>query len=97
MAPGPIDESPEVPELQGPPEVLEAIDQFLTDPSTGVRAGRPKHKGSFPVYRGGQTFFPEQEQAEVESKDDSSPHWLLIVGVGLVVVGLLVRWYLRRK
>ena len=42
------------------------------------------------------------EQAELETPDIdeetwTNRHWLLIVGVGLVGIGLLIRWWLRRK
>jgi len=42
------------------------------------------------------------EEAELETPDIdeetwANRHWLLIVGVGLVGIGLIVRWWLRRK
>ena len=96
------------PELQGPPEVLEAIDRFLADPSTGTRGSRPQrklrgHGDGFPKYQvGHQTFFPAEEQAELEypisdGESYKTPHWLLITGLGLVIVGVLVRWWLRGR
>jgi hypothetical protein len=69
----------------------------MTNPHEDDIVGDP-----WPVYQGGQTFFPAEEQAKVEkqpSEDESykTPHWLLLTGVGLVVVGLIVRWLVRRR
>ena len=89
-----------------PEEIQETLDQMREDPNYGVRWGRLRHKPEaeqFPVYQAGhQTFFPAEEQAEVEdqSSDEESyktPHWLLLTGVGLVIVGLLIRWLVRRR
>lgn len=47
-------------------------------------------------------LFEDVEEAELEDTDIdeetwANRHWLLIVGVGLVGIGLLVRWWLRRR
>lgn len=42
----------------------------------------------------------EQAELEDESSDVESytnRHWLLIAGLGLVFVGLLVRWWVRKR
>lgn len=81
-----------VPELQGPPEVIEAIDRFLADPSSGVQAGRPKRK----------TVDDEVEDAEIEHPEEDESkfidrNWMLILGLGVVVLGLLIRWLVKRR
>jgi hypothetical protein len=37
------------------------------------------------------------ESPEIEEEAWIDRHWLLIVGVGLVGIGLVVRWWLRRN
>ena len=45
----------------------------------------------------------EVEDAVVETKEDiddpkwADRHWLLIVGLGVVVLGLLIRWLVKRR
>jgi hypothetical protein len=37
------------------------------------------------------------ETPDIDEETWTNRHWLLIVGVGLVGIGLLVRWWLRQK
>lgn len=45
----------------------------------------------------------EIEDAEIETEEDiddpkwADRHWLLIVGCGLVVLGLLFRWMVKKR
>lgn len=39
----------------------------------------------------------ELETPGIDEETWTNRHWLLIVGVGLVGIGLLIRWWLRRK
>lgn len=47
--------------------------------------------------------FKDWEDAEIENDskidEESYPryNWLLITGVGVVVLGLLIRWWVRRR
>lgn len=44
----------------------------------------------------------EVENAEIEQPEDDESkfidsHWLLILGLGLVGIGLLIRWWVKRR
>ena len=70
----------------------------MTNPREDEIVGDP-----WPKYQvGHQTYFPAEEQAELETSASEkeqykTPHWLLITGVGLVIVGILIRWWVRRR
>jgi len=37
------------------------------------------------------------EDTDIDEETWADRHWLLIVGVGLAGIGLVIRWWLRRK
>ena len=80
-----------------PEEIQETLDQMRKDPNYGVRWGRLKRKTERPA------DWPQPvDEAELETPDsdeESLPnrHWLLITGIGIVAIGLILRWWLKRR
>lgn len=49
-----------------------------------------------------ERYVDEVENAEIEQPEDDESkfidsHWLLILGLGLVGIGLLIRWWVKRR
>lgn len=80
-----------------PPEIQDELDRMNADPNYGTRRTRPQRKTERPA------DWPQPvDEAELETPDsdeESLPnrHWLLITGIGIVAIGLILRWWLKRR